>query len=79
MTAKTISGQIITIQEQRFRLVTDDGRGFLFTLTNGSPTVENLNRWQADGVRVDVEYTGEPNVTSGVAHAVRPQIASVRN
>jgi hypothetical protein len=69
-----ISGQVTTVQEQRFRLIAEDGRGFLFTLSDGSSAIKNLSRWQATGLKVDVEYTGEPNVVTGVAHAVKPHV-----
>ena len=79
MMARKISGQITIVQEQRFRLIADDGRGFLFTLADGASAIENLSQWQATGVRVDVEYSGEANVATGVAHAVRPQTVSQRS
>ena len=75
--ANKISGQITTIQEQRFRLITRDGRGFLFTLADGA--TDNLRRSHALGLDVVVEYTGEPNVATGIAHAVRPQVKAGRS
>lgn len=66
-----VQGQIIVVQEMRFRLMTDDGRGFLFTLAHGATvdTVE-LNRWQRGANTVCVAYCGKPGLDSCVAHAV---------
>lgn len=65
------TGRITIIQEQRFRLVTDDGRGFLLTLSYKAPLeLNDLTRLQRTHTRVLVEYTGEPNLTSGIAHRI---------
>lgn len=67
----TIAGRIIVVQEMRFRLVTDDGRGFLFTLSkraNVGPT--ELQRWRAHDTTVRVTYEGQPGLDSGVARRV---------
>ncbi len=67
-------GRLVVVQEQRLRLLTDDGRGLLLTLGRfARVTPDDLCRWEADGVRVRVEYTGEPNLLSGVARRVRPE------
>lgn len=71
-TKHVLSGYISVVQEQRFRLVTDDGRGFLFTLAHDAPLqLSDLSRLQMTHAHVEIEYTGEPNLTSGVAHAIR--------
>jgi len=67
-----VSGRITVVQEQRFRLVTDGGQGFLLTLAhdaglNGS----DLCLLCDAGLRVDVELDGEPGLASAVAHSVK--------
>lgn len=70
--ARTVQGRITVVQEQRFRLVTEDGHGLLFTLGNSLRYgAEDLRRFHAAQTPVVVEYSGEPNLQSGVAHVVR--------
>jgi formate dehydrogenase major subunit len=65
------SGQVRAVQEQRFRLITDDGRGLLLTLAHDAGIDgPALARCAREGARVTVQYEGEPNLDSGVAHAV---------
>jgi len=67
-----VSGHIVAVQEQRFRLATDHGRVYLLTLgrhTRIDPnTLAQLHRRDA---HVEVDFSGEPNLTGGVAHSVR--------
>jgi hypothetical protein len=67
-----ISGQIVSVQEQRFRLQTDSGQVYLLTLGRharlDSGTLGELHRRRA---RVEVTYAGEPNMADGVASAIR--------
>ena len=64
-------GTIAVVQEQRFRLITDAGQGLLLTLAYDAPLDESdLHRLHATGVRVVVEYEGEPNLESGIAHSI---------
>ena len=66
-------GHITVVEERRFLLVTDDGRGCQLTLTHNAVTeAETLHRFQAQGTHVVVVYSGEPGIASGVAHAVSP-------
>ena len=70
---KRLDGRIVVVQENRFRLVGETGRGYLFTLHHASGTnIEDLQRWQEDDTRLTVEYTGEPNIASGIAHNIAP-------
>src|SRR5437773_5256681 len=72
----TLTGHISLVQEQRFRLITDDGRGFLFTLARKAQLqLSDLQRLQKSHVRVRLEYTGEANTKSGLAEAVQPLTA----
>ncbi len=66
-------GTIVAVQEDRFRLVTEAGETLLLTLARGGRT-SRLVRWQAAGLRVNVAFSGEPNLVSGIAHSVRPDI-----
>ncbi len=70
---KTARGHILLVQEERFRLQTAGGQSLLLTLDNhASTTVGDLLRYMAQQQRVVVRYQGEPNLASGVAHAVDP-------
>lgn len=70
---RTLTGRIIVVQEQRFRVVTDDGRGMVFTLgTFAKTTMGDLARFKAANAPVIVHYTGEPSFASGVAQRVEP-------
>jgi hypothetical protein len=67
-----VVGRIIAVQEQRFRLLTDEGQVYLLTLARNAPldgaTLSSLHERQA---RVTVDFTGEPNLVGGVARNVR--------
>jgi hypothetical protein len=73
-----VAGHIIAVQEQRFRLVTDAGQGFLLTLSrNASAGQNDLQRWHQAKTHVAVTYEGQPNFASGIAHAVKPTSTSL--
>ena len=68
-----VRGRLIQVQEQRFRVVLDDGPTYLLTLAhNAAIDPTELQHLMRTGTQVTVEYEGEPGLTSGVAHAVRP-------
>lgn len=70
---KLASGTIIGVQEMRFRLFTDEGKGLLLTLGhNSSISIDDLKNWHRTNARVVVIYDGEPNFKSAVVHTVRP-------
>ncbi|HEX5502496.1 MAG TPA: hypothetical protein VFW96_07720 [Thermomicrobiales bacterium] len=70
---RTESGRITIVQESRFHLAADDGRGYLFVLARGANVgADDLGRLRAAGARVAVAYTGTPGLASCVAHEVRP-------
>lgn len=70
--AKTATGHIVLVQEQRFRLTTDLGQSLLLRLAHDANIdEETLCQLHADEARVVVEYSGEPGLESGVAHVVR--------
>lgn len=66
-----VSGRILSLQEQRFRLLTDSGQVFLLTLSRHAPLdsdrLAELHRGQA---HVQVQFTGEPNLSGGLAQNV---------
>jgi hypothetical protein len=65
-------GYIAVVQEQRFRLITDAGQGLLLTLAHDAPLDDkDLRHIHDANLHVVVEYEGEPNLDSGVAHSVK--------
>jgi hypothetical protein len=70
-TRQTQSGRITIVQESRFHLAAEDGRGYLFILARGANIgADDLCRLQASGARVTVTYSGTPGLASCVAHVV---------
>jgi len=66
------AGRIAVVQEERFRLITDEGQGLLLTLSkDAAASAEDLDRYYRDAIHVEVDYSGEPNIESGVASQVR--------
>jgi hypothetical protein len=73
MQKRTLTGYITLVQEGRFRLLAGDGRSFIFTLDRRSSIqISDIRRLQNSRTTVRVEYLGEPNMASGVVHAIRP-------
>ncbi len=71
--AKTARGKIVLVQEQNFRLATDDGRVLQLTLgVHAWPLPERLARFRDAGTAVAVEYDGEPGTTTATARLIRP-------
>lgn len=67
-----VAGMVIFVSEDRFRLVDDLGRGYLFTLSRKAGLApDELARWADAGRRVSVAYRGEPDV-GAIAERVRP-------
>jgi hypothetical protein len=72
MEKHVVIGHITLIQEQRFRLISDNGRGFIFTISRKSAVrLAELQQLLQFHTTVRVEYSGAPNTRSGVADAVR--------
>jgi hypothetical protein len=68
----TAQGYITVVQEQRFRLVTDTGQGLLLTLAYDAPLdSDDLQKLHDTNMHVIVEYEGEPNRETGVAHSLK--------
>jgi hypothetical protein len=58
----TARGVITIVQEDRLRLMTEDGRGLLLVLSR-SAAVDggSVERLQREGAPVSVEYDGDPD------------------
>ena len=68
---RAVKGRILLIQEDRFRIVDDTGRGYLFALSHDALISERVLRLMHEAqVPVCVRYEGEPNVDSGIAYEV---------
>ncbi len=67
----TVSGLITAVQEERFRLLTDAGNTFLFTLSRHAPlSGQDLCQLHETNRRVAVQYEGSPDLASAYAYAV---------
>ena len=73
MTAtRRVTGHITIVQEERFRLEADDGRAFLFTLANRANVgAADLHAFRRGRTPVAVDFSGEPDLESGVAQRIR--------
>jgi hypothetical protein len=77
LTAKTVSGRITLVQEQRFRLVNDSGQSFLLTLRhNAGLDASGLCQLRDTRARVVVEFAGEPGLESAVAYSLKQAATS---
>jgi hypothetical protein len=66
-------GHITVVQEERFRIVTEDGRGFLLTLGRDADVTDaELKQFQRNQIRMRIEYDGKPNTASGLAQKIQP-------
>jgi hypothetical protein len=71
MSLQESTGHIETVQEQRFRLVTETGQALLLTLAHdASLDAADLERLHRAGTIVVVRYSGTPNEASGTARAI---------
>jgi hypothetical protein len=67
-----VLGRIAAVQEQRFKLLTDGGQAYLFTLARGAPLdAQKLRALHQTQQHLVVEFSGQPNLAGGVAHNVR--------
>lgn len=68
-----VRGVITIIQEHRFRVEDDLGRGYLFTLGwEAGTSIENLAVWSKQQIPVTVDYEGPPEL-GAVAKRVQRQ------
>jgi hypothetical protein len=66
-----ITGRVLAVQEQRFRLLTEGGQVYLLTLAHDAPLeAVDLRNFEQHKVEVTVDFEGEPNFTGGVARNV---------
>ncbi|HEU5012701.1 MAG TPA: hypothetical protein VFT66_09170 [Roseiflexaceae bacterium] len=69
---QTVRGHITVVQEERFRMITEGGQGLLFTLGNSIRYgADDLRRFRDTQTPVVVEYSGAPNLSTGMAHKVQ--------
>jgi hypothetical protein len=65
-------GCIISIQEQRFRLLTEDGQVYLLTLSPSAAVDDaELAELHRRRTQVTVDYQGQPNLAGGVVRKLR--------
>ena len=69
----TARGRIVSVEEDRFRLMTDSGDALLLTLAKfARVSPDDLKDWHRSNAHVTVTYEGSPNLASGVAHSAGP-------
>jgi hypothetical protein len=64
-------GTILVVQETRFRLLTDDGRGLVFLLAPDAP-LEPQHLASLTFRRVCVDYDDSPKLIAGIARDLYP-------
>lgn len=69
---KEVVGRVILVQEERFRMVDEKGKSYLFDLShNSSIRDKDLTDWSRTKTWLVVEYEGEPELESGIAVSVK--------
>ena len=58
---REVVGRITIVQEDRIRLVTDDGRGYLFVVRKRAARIDELEQWRDQAIPVRVRYSGTPD------------------
>ncbi len=66
----TVTGVVMAVQEQRFRLMTDSGQNLLLTLHNLARLPASLPELQRSQAPVRVTYQGQPNLSTGIARRI---------
>jgi hypothetical protein len=69
---RSVAGELIAVQEQRFKIKTEDGRVLLLTLGNGVTCQGEQDLWCRSASLVHVEFEGDPNLVSGLAKLIEP-------
>lgn len=64
---RTATGTILMVQESRFRLLTDDGKGLAFVLSSSAP-FEPQDLAPLAGRRARVQYRAASGLLAGEAH-----------
>lgn len=77
-TIQSITGTLIAIQEERFRLETENGEVYLLTIANRAPVdYRQMVEWYQNNVPVTAQFQGESNTVTGIVHIVRPAAVSL--
>ncbi len=72
MTKKhVVTGRVIAAQEDRLRIALESGENLLLTLGRFTRLPASLLDLERSQARVQVTYTGEPNLTSGIIHHIK--------
>lgn len=66
-----VEGRITIVQEDRFRIIDDGGRGYLFTAGKRTATMDELERWRDERRVVTVRFSGVPDI-GALATRIRP-------
>jgi formate-dependent nitrite reductase membrane component NrfD len=66
-----VEGVITIVQEDRIRVVTAPGRGYLFTVAKRRASPAELERWRDTRTPIAVRYAGVPD-SGAIAEDVRP-------
>ncbi len=69
--AGEVAGWITIVQEDRFRLMDDEGHGYLFVTRKRAASHEDLERWRDRRTPLAVRYYGVPDL-GAVARKVEP-------
>ncbi|MBI4410767.1 MAG: hypothetical protein HY561_13745 [Gemmatimonadetes bacterium] len=64
-----VIGRITVVQEDRVRIVDDEGRGYLLVVRKRAASLDELEHWRDGRVRLRVYYTGAPDA-GGLAQAM---------
>ncbi|MCB4825015.1 hypothetical protein [Roseicella aerolata] len=67
---QTATGTVLAVQESRFRLLTEDGRGLLFLLASDTP-LEPQDLPALANRRVRVRYTQGEQMLAGIAQDIQ--------
>lgn len=68
----TVEGILTIVQEDRFRLIDDSGRGYLFTTARRAASLDELERWRDEQQRVSVRFSGVPDI-GALATRIQPR------
>jgi hypothetical protein len=71
-----ISGHIAAIQEERIRVVGDDGRIYLFTLPPDSDATD-IRGLQERSAHVGIRFQGQPDMDTGVVEEIEEIPAAI--
>jgi hypothetical protein len=70
---------ITIVQDDRFRVVDQAGRGYLFTLVKGRASPHEIEVWRDEGVPVRVRYRGVPDVHARAERISPAEAGGVRS